>query len=229
MTVENDLRRKWRMPTELDGYMPPIPIHDVKTVVVHKGHRFLPFQMVMAIHIPHRAWARPTRMRNTPWLIFVFSRYSSAIRCLSSPGRPSTTGIRWARAYAGDDCIALPVASDAFCPESHRFPLVVATTTENHLHYDTTQNSHSAGCDPHSRNDLLELPDITCLVPRPWSATLPEPHSTWQLPRQGPLFRSAVFENAYLVTPQLDNSPTSFVSRNVADLVQDDILAISES
>src|ERR1700730_1691877 len=30
-----------------------------------------------------------------------------------------------------------------------------------------SQNSHSAGCDPHSRNDLPELPDITCLIPSP--------------------------------------------------------------
>src|ERR1700730_366731 len=99
--------------------------------------------------------------------------------CLLQAGHPPPESGGLAHSPAGDDCIALPVASDAFCPESHRFPLVVATTTENHLHYDTTQNSHSAGCDPHSRNDLPELPDITCLVPRPWSATLPEPHSTW--------------------------------------------------
>src|SRR3984893_7520547 len=119
-------------------------------------------------------------MRNTPWL-FLFSpgipRPSGV--CLLQAGHPPPESGGLAHSPASDDCIALPVASDAFCPESHRFPLVVATTTENHLHYDTTQNSHSAGCDPHSRNDLPELPDITCLVPRPWSATLPEPHSTW--------------------------------------------------
>src|ERR1700730_5329967 len=137
--------------------------------------------------------------------------------CLLQAGHPPPESGGLAHSPAGDDCIALPVASEAFCPESHRFPLVVATTTENHLHYDTTQNSHSAGCDPHSRNDLPELPDITCLVPRPWSATLREPHSTCNCPRQGLLFRSAVCEKAHIVTPQLDNSPTSFVSRNVAD------------
>src|SRR3984893_8839065 len=91
--------------------------------------------------------------------------------CLLQAGHPPPESGGLAHSPAGDDCIALPVASDAFCPESHRFPLVVATTTENHQHYDTTQNSHSAGCDP--QNDLLELPDITC--PRPCSATLPEP------------------------------------------------------
>src|ERR1700732_4051098 len=72
MTVENDLRRKWRMPTELDRYMPPIPIHDVKTVVVQKGHRFLPFQMMMAIHVPYRGLGTSHQDEKHPLADFCF-------------------------------------------------------------------------------------------------------------------------------------------------------------
>jgi hypothetical protein len=72
MTVENDLRRKWRMPTELDGHMPPIPIHDVKTVVVHKGHRFLPFPMVMGIHLPYRGLGTSHQEEKHPLADFGF-------------------------------------------------------------------------------------------------------------------------------------------------------------
>src|SRR5215472_8131548 len=58
------------MPADLNRHMSPVRVQDMKAIVVHKGHRLLPFQVVIGIDIPHRGLGTPHQNEKYPSLDF---------------------------------------------------------------------------------------------------------------------------------------------------------------
>jgi hypothetical protein len=54
MSVEDDLHRKWRMPTHPDPDVTPVAIKNVERIVIHEWTRLLALDMSTLVDIPDR-------------------------------------------------------------------------------------------------------------------------------------------------------------------------------
>jgi hypothetical protein len=95
MPVAYDLSGKRRVTADLDRYVAPVGVQDMKRIMIHIRHGLLAFQMMLLpthTYFPNRRLRFPHQDQNTPRVIGVVLRYSSARSCFRSSARQSITG-----------------------------------------------------------------------------------------------------------------------------------------
>src|SRR5262249_28477053 len=93
VAVQHHLGGKGRVAADLDRQVAPVPVEDVERVVVDKGDRLLSLDVVIGADIPYRRAGASDQDQNTPCVMFVLARYSSARSCLRCPAGQSITGM----------------------------------------------------------------------------------------------------------------------------------------